>query len=176
MTNWQGWCILKYKQRDRREYNKEYWKRNGSKIVEKRRSYQKQYYEDNKETLLRAMKDRYESDPLARKEESRRYWEVNGASRRAKQYGKSEDEIVEMLTQQAGKCAICERVLEVVVIDHDHACCAGDKRSCGNCVRGLLCRICNTSLGGFKDSIHILLRAIMYLVSYSIKRSTCLKN
>lgn len=47
-------------------------------------------------------------------------------------------------------------------IDHDHSCCP-DKISCGQCIRGLLCRMCNGGLGYFKDSPDALLRAFEYL-------------
>jgi hypothetical protein len=32
-------------------------------------------------------------------------------------------------------------------VDHDQACCPDEKRSCGNCIRGLLCLAGNTALG-----------------------------
>jgi hypothetical protein len=57
-----------------------------------------------------------------------------------------------LLDQQDGRCAICrclpgkERRLAV---DHDHRCCPG-KRSCGKCVRGLLCPRCNQGVGFFE--------------------------
>ena len=51
------------------------------------------------------------------------------------------------------------------VIDHDHACCPG-KRPCGECVRGIVCQRCNTTLGrveamapGLLDTMHTYLAA-----------------
>lgn len=68
----------------------------------------------------------------------------------------SAEQYESMLTQQNNVCALCEepetrvsghsgRAMNLAV-DHDRRCCAGTK-SCGNCVRGLLCTDCNTSLG-----------------------------
>lgn len=47
-------------------------------------------------------------------------------------------------------------------IDHDHRCCPGEK-TCGNCIRGILCRTCNTVLGRISDSIEWLRKAELYL-------------
>jgi hypothetical protein len=65
-----------------------------------------------------------------------------------------------MLEAQDYKCAICG-VLDVVApgngalaVDHCH--------ETGR-VRGLLCSICNTSLGGFRDDPELLQRAVNYL-------------
>lgn len=73
-----------------------------------------------------------------------------------------------LLDEQGGRCAICdsddpgdERAGRFHV-DHDHACCPG-RRSCGQCIRGLLCRACNTALGNFGDDRARLLRAAEYL-------------
>jgi hypothetical protein len=74
-------------------------------------------------------------------------------------------------------CAVCGRdILTKVpafstgrpqaplVVDHDHSCCAGAK-SCGRCVRGLLCGTCNSAAGLLRDDPRIALRMSEYLGS-----------
>ena len=36
-------------------------------------------------------------------------------------------------------------------VDHDHACCPEGGRSCGKCIRGLLCMECNKYLGFYEN-------------------------
>ena len=62
-----------------------------------------------------------------------------------KQYGITIGEYERIMEQQGGCCAICRREGRLVV-DHDHSCCSG-KRTCGKCVRGLLCFRCNYGIG-----------------------------
>ena len=77
-----------------------------------------------------------------------------------------------MLTEQANACAICRgHFVETPTVDHDHACCDG-RKTCGKCVRGLLCRKCNAALGDFKDNIQTLLNAVEYLRRFSNVNAT----
>jgi hypothetical protein len=71
-----------------------------------------------------------------------------------------------LLRLQGGKCAICPSKPSKFIIDHDHACCPG-RRSCGRCVRGLLCQGCNLGLGAFRDSTGSLSAAAEYLRIYN---------
>lgn len=85
----------------------------------------------------------------------------------ARKYSLSRERYEQMLAEQNHGCAIClvpfsEKV--VPAVDHDHACCAQKHGSCGRCVRGLLCRGCNTALGNLGDDVGRLLRAVIYLV------------
>jgi hypothetical protein len=73
----------------------------------------------------------------------------------------------ELLDIQGGLCAICTMPMipgKGTCIDHDHTCCPG-KRSCGKCIRGLLCQKCNKGLGCFTDDIYKLQTAIEYVQS-----------
>lgn len=72
-----------------------------------------------------------------------------------------------MLAAQGGRCKGCgaDSPGESVAnwnVDHDHSCCPA-KRSCGRCVRGLVCTRCNLILGLAGDSVPVLERLIAYL-------------
>jgi len=71
----------------------------------------------------------------------------------ARKYNITMEWYEEKLKEQGGLCAICRRPQSAkkgtprwLAIDHDHACCPKAGRSCGECVRGLLCTSCNTKL------------------------------
>lgn len=61
-------------------------------------------------------------------------------------------------------CALCQRNMPQsgINVDHDHSCCPGQS-TCGNCVRGVLCRACNRGLGSFGDDVGVLRKAVRYL-------------
>jgi hypothetical protein len=68
--------------------------------------------------------------------------------------------------KQGGKCYICQRATgasRALAVDHDHACCPEAGRSCGKCIRGLLCSTCNHMLGHARDQIDFFERAAEYL-------------
>lgn len=75
------------------------------------------------------------------------------------------DQYSRTLETQGAACAICRKQDAAgrrLHVDHDHKCCPG-QRSCGRCVRALLCGKCNVGLGAFDDDVSVLLGAIEYL-------------
>lgn len=115
--------------------------------------------------------------------ERRRVWNANNpeASRQVSRvrnlarYSLTPEQYEQMLARQGGKCAICFTSdpggQGQWHVDHDHACCE-DKKSCGQCVRALLCRSCNTGLGQFQDDPDLLLAAIAYLMVHQPSLTT----
>lgn len=79
-------------------------------------------------------------------------------------YNLTLDEYNKLLEKQNGCCFICGRpkLRRNLGVDHDHSCCSG-KKSCGKCIRGLLCDICNGFLGVIKDDPAILEKMIKYI-------------
>ena len=63
-----------------------------------------------------------------------------------------------LLESQGGVCAICKNppTKNYLAVDHDHSCCP-DSKTCGNCIRGLLCGSCNSFLGRVNDEPNSLL-------------------
>ena len=84
-----------------------------------------------------------------------------------KKYGILYDEYLDILKNQNNSCAICKTNFNHMNknphVDHDHSCCNDSAKSCGACVRGLLCNRCNTLLGMARDDIMLLESAIKYL-------------
>lgn len=83
------------------------------------------------------------------------------ARARLRRYGISQPEFDAMLLRQNGGCAICKTPSRLVV-DHDHDCCVSDK-TCGKCVRGLVCLSCNLLLGALTIDRTWLVKATRYL-------------
>lgn len=83
-----------------------------------------------------------------------------------KRYSLTEIDYNILLANQENKCAICKTETPggngTWHIDHDHTCCP-KTRSCGKCIRGLLCSECNNGIGKLKDDPQILFEAIKYL-------------
>lgn len=113
-------------------------------------TYNKGSYERNKNAILARQKSYREANKEAVAAYKKSY-------RRLYRYSVTDDQYNEMLEEQKGCCAICGTSLSSKThIDHNHK---------TGVVRGLLCSSCNTSLGGFKDSIEVLSKAIEYLKS-----------
>lgn len=82
-------------------------------------------------------------------------------ARRLRRYGLSAEQWQDMFEAQRGRCAICEQPPSgvegrsaLLEVDHCHE--TGE-------VRALLCQTCNTALGKFRDSPHLLRRAADYV-------------
>ena len=74
---------------------------------------------------------------------------------RKKNFGISEEQYEQMLVDQNNQCAICKKEIGwEAAVDHCHT---------TNKVRGLLCRKCKLGLGGFKDNIETIRKAILYV-------------
>ena len=89
----------------------------------------------------------------------------------ADDYGISPAMYRSLLDEQGGVCRICGKpetgrhqsgTLRRLAVDHDHKCCPG-KKSCGKCVRGLLCGRCNSAIGLIDESLAVLESMALYL-------------
>jgi hypothetical protein len=84
-------------------------------------------------------------------------------------YGITLEVFEEMLESQGGRCAICDKGADAeeraMHVDHDHKCCPYTKNQkiCGRCIRGILCRHCNVSLGWLEGDPKRLDRVLKYL-------------
>jgi hypothetical protein len=155
---------------------------------EARKAYQKAYKAAHKDELRvqnrEWAKGRRSSDPEAREKalEAERAWRARNpdkvqrknaanytrfkTSRRRCQlrrnYGLSLEDYEAMLVAQGGVCAICGDsspgpVQKHFAVDHDHD---------SGKIRGLLCFPCNTGIGGLRDDVLLVEKALSYLKAH----------
>jgi hypothetical protein len=115
-----------------------------------------QWYYDNRERAQEANRRWHQENPEKHREREKRWRNANPdkwrAIRRRTIYKMTAERFLSLLTSQEGCCAnlACRAYLgdggEKAHIDHDHGCCDGNK-SCGRCIRGLLCGDCNPGNG-----------------------------
>jgi hypothetical protein len=80
---------------------------------------------------------------------------ISRKNSRIRKYNISEEDYNNILVNQDYMCAICKNKIGwEAAVDHCHT---------TNIVRGLLCRNCNLGLGGFKDNIETIKKAIEYV-------------
>ena len=98
---------------------------------------------------------------------------VNAKKQSIKKHKISLTEFTSVVERQNYECPICHSKLEKYrgAIDHDHTCCPGNT-SCGMCIRGVICRPCNTGLGMFRDNPELLRSAALYIESYLSRTPT----
>lgn len=128
---------------------------NGRRCRSCRRAYHRAYAGNNRERLREYCRDwrRRQIDADTERVRSReKEWRRKGINI-------TEQEYQRILEQQAGVCAIClggprGRWPYRLVVDHDHI---------SGRIRGLLCDVCNKSIGALGDDAEVLQRAADYL-------------
>lgn len=109
-----------------------------------------------------------------KREANKRYYERAKASgkiskdnserNRFRKHGITKEIFESLVKAQGDCCAICEKpgTWKDLVVDHDHLCC-DSQFSCGKCVRGALCRTCNTILGLLKEDENKIMSVLSYI-------------
>jgi len=120
---------------------------------ERDKSYRKTYVERNPEAR---------KDSVARYNQSAKKLKAN----RKWRFQITDEDVQAMLESQGGVCGLCTREFSngETFIDHDHACCPNrGKKTCGKCIRKILCRACNQGLGLLQDNPELLRQAADYI-------------
>lgn len=122
------------------------------------REYKKWYYKDTERSKL-VSKEWRDKNQDKRKEMWNKYRTRDKELKLLKMYGITFDQYLLMLESQAFQCKICLVDLETISPKHIHV----DHCHTTNKVRGILCNLCNTSIGMAREDIEILENMIKYL-------------
>lgn len=132
------------------------WRKNNPEKVKEIRD---RYYAKNKTQINDRQREWRKANPNRKKPSS----EAIRNGHYKYKYGITLDEYNRLLTQQGGVCAICQESETSVKKNGEIASLCIDHCHTTGKVRGLLCRMCNSALGKFKESLVILDRAKSYL-------------
>ncbi len=156
-------------------YEKHPWH---AKHSEELKQYSRKYRAEHPEYLKRnAQKAKEKRDRMPE------FFKAREFSREMKKYGTTVEWYLDQLVTQSGLCAICSHLshhhgtIQRLQVDHNHDCCNLRTKSCGKCLRGLLCADCNILLSyleRFLAQAQVLpspvswtARAVLYLRRYS---------
>jgi len=150
------------KKKNRAGYAQDYYKKNKENILQKCKT----YYDKKREEISSKRAQKYAAMTV---EEKRRSQDKQKGTELLRLYNLTLIQHDELLARQGNKCACCGRVFTEdragrPCVDHDHKCCSGYK-SCGQCVRALLCRQCNLKIGIIEKN--------PFLLKYLKERKEC---
>lgn len=105
---------------------------------------------------------------------SREWRKKGGAEQKLKErgyhlkrkFGLTLEQFDAMLAAQDGRCGACPATEPGSTnwhVDHDHACCPDKDKTCGNCIRSILCARCNQVLGMVQEDQSVLYYLIQYI-------------
>lgn len=122
-----------------------------------------------KECRKNESKEWYENNKERKRQLSQAYRHIKKDQDLKKGYGISLEDFNKKLVEQNYRCKICdvhqENLKRALCVDHCHK---------TGTIRGLLCDLCNRSLGLLKDNKEVLKKAIEYLEYY--ENNTCPKH
>lgn len=86
-------------------------------------------------------------------------------------HGLNKIQMIKMIVAQDFRCMICGTQAKEksgraqLYVDHDHACCPynGGGRSCGKCIRGLVCNGCNQAIALYENNRELFVKIKAYL-------------
>jgi hypothetical protein len=121
------------------------------KSKEARNEAQRKRYAENEHVRIaqrEASKKWLEKHPREFQSDSLRGWTLKY------RYNMTVEDYEKLLAAQDGHCRLCPAVQmsseRRLCVDHDHKCCPGQK-SCGKCVRAILCANCNRKIGFLEE-------------------------
>lgn len=125
---------------------------------QKRKQYQsaeaKEREREHKKNVTALPENKKQKSAYDKDRHALRYNSEDHRWRRIKRiYNLTKEQYESMMALQNNVCAICNKKpgRAYLAVDHDHSCCASGK-TCGNCVRGLLCGACNAFIGRINEN------------------------